>query len=136
MSVLVDTSVWSLALRRRGRTSARERRIVAELEDLIGRGDALLCGPVRQELLSGVRDESQWESLRDHLRAFRDLPVTTDDHEEAARFSNRARARGMATSLVDSLLVALCTRRDLALFTTDRDFRRYRSVAGPRLHGV
>ena len=49
--VIVDTSVWSLALRRKQPASDA---INAELARLIDEGEALIAGLIRQELLSGV----------------------------------------------------------------------------------
>ena len=73
MTVLVDTSVWSLALRRRSRSlSAEEELVRGELAELIREGRAQMIGPMRQEVLSGIRSRSQYERLRQDLRAFED----------------------------------------------------------------
>ncbi len=84
-----------------------------------------ILGPVRQELLSGIRDEAQFEKLRRYLRAFDDVILRTDDYEEAARLSNRCRAAGVIGSSVDFLICAVALRRGWQIFTTDRDFGRY-----------
>jgi predicted nucleic acid-binding protein len=76
MNVLVDTSVWSLALRR---ATAQDSAVVAELRELIREGRVEIMGAIRQELLSGVREPSQFESLRAHLRAFPDLVLGSAD---------------------------------------------------------
>lgn len=69
--ILIDTSVWMLALRRSPRQlSAHEKVIVANLVELVREGLAVLIGPVRQELLSGIREEAVFEDLRQHLAAF------------------------------------------------------------------
>ncbi|MEK6208934.1 MAG: hypothetical protein AABM64_00985 [Pseudomonadota bacterium] len=70
MKVLVDTSVWSLALRRR--SPDREEGIVRERGRLIAEFQVAMIGPFRQELLSGIREDGQYLTLRDKLRAFRD----------------------------------------------------------------
>ena len=85
----------------------------------------LLIGPVRQEILSGVRDDSTFDRLREHLRAFDDEPLNFDDYEEAARCHNVCRRAGVAGSSVDFLLCAVALRRHAEIFTTDVDFRRY-----------
>lgn len=73
MNVLVDTSVWSLVLRRRvPDDSALERELTA----LIQEGRVMMIGAIRQELLSGVRGEVQFRKLRDRLRAFKDICLT------------------------------------------------------------
>lgn len=139
MSVLVDTTVWSLALRRRRATTsmrdtAREAAIVTELTELVRDGRARLIGPVRQELLSGLKHEEQFERLRDKLRAFPDEVLVRDDYEEAAAMGNRCRTAGVQGSTVDFLLCAVATRRRFALFTTDVDFVHYDRVLGLALH--
>ena len=74
--ILVDTPVWSSALRRKAANlSAPERRSTQLLYALIDEGRAQLLGAVRQELLSGLKDESQFRRLRDYLRDFPDVPV-------------------------------------------------------------
>ncbi len=126
MRVLVDTSVWSLALRRRRENlSPEEREIVQAWTQLVRDGAAVLIGAVLQEVLSGVKTDSEFERLRGYLRSFQDEPVTLEDHEQAARFYNRCRAKGVAGAHVDLLICAVADRLGLEIFTTDDDFRLY-----------
>jgi predicted nucleic acid-binding protein len=134
MRVLVDTSVWSLALRRRqGALSAGEAGRVALLRRLIDEYRVMMVGPVRQELLSGIRDRAQFERLRDRLRAFPDERLEEADYEEAAAMGNACRSEGLATSAIDLLLCAATVRREAAIMTTDADFDRYATVLPLRL---
>lgn len=136
MRVLVDTSVWSLALRRRAQyLSAQEGRIRDELAELIREGRAELMGVVRQEILSGIRSGAQFERLRQELRAFPDPRLEADDYEEAAHSGNLCRAAGVAGSAVDFLICAVALRRDWPVFTVDADFPRYARHLALRLHG-
>jgi predicted nucleic acid-binding protein len=82
-----------------------------------------MFGPIRQELLSGIRESAQFEKLRTALAAFPDLPLVTDDYELAAEFFNACRSHGVQGSNTDFLLCAVSYRRDLPLLTTDDDFR-------------
>jgi predicted nucleic acid-binding protein len=133
--ILIDTPVWSLALRRQSRDlSAEERRHVAEWERLVRSGGAALIGPIRQELLSGVRDEQSWERLRVALRPVPDLPIVTEDYERAAQYFNRCRTRGIAGSAIDLLICAISARFAAPVYTTDADFRRYAAVLELGLH--
>ena len=95
MQLLADTSVWSLALRRRptAKLSGEESRLVKTLAEAITDGRVVMIGPIRQELLSGIREPSQFEKLRTSLAAFRDEPIDTPDYEDAARFYNLCRSR-------------------------------------------
>ncbi|MGA9497847.1 MAG: PIN domain-containing protein [Terriglobales bacterium] len=134
MIVLVDTPVWSLALRRKPeRLSSQERHLTGILAELIREGRVHLLGPVRQELLSGIREEAQFRKLRDYLRAFPEQALEAEDYEEAALMNNRCRARGVAGSAIDFLICAAAHRRGWSIFTTDHDFQNYASVLLLRL---
>jgi predicted nucleic acid-binding protein len=132
VNVLVDTSVWSLALRRAKRVDDTALR---ELAELIREGRVIMVGPVRQELLSGIKVKVQFELLRDHLRAFPDLELEPADYEEAAAAFNRCRERGIQGSNTDFLICSAALRRDLSIYTTDKDFLQYTKVLKLTLHG-
>ncbi len=135
--VLVDTPVWSLALRRRpDHLSGSQLSLANVLAELIREGRAQLVGPIRQELLSGIREEAQFKKIRNYLRAFREPSLEAEDYEDAARMSNQCRSRGIAGSPVDFLICAAAHRRGWAIFTTDRDFRNYASVLPVKLHSA
>lgn len=131
MNVIVDTSVWSLALRRAKRLDASARR---ELTELIQEGRVVMLGPVRQELLSGIKEKKQFDILRERLRAFPDLELESTDYEEAAVAFNQCRERGIQGSNTDFLICAAALRRDHAIFTTDGDFHRFARVLKLQLH--
>lgn len=131
MNVLVDTSVWSLALRR---NQPVESPVIAELIELIHEVRANIIGPVRQELLSGMRNQVQFQKLRNHLRAFPDLGVTAQDYETAADFFNICRSKGIQGSNTDFLICAVATRHDIPIFTTDLDFTTFQSLLPITLH--
>ncbi|HAD04598.1 MAG TPA: PIN domain nuclease [Desulfuromonas sp.] len=131
MKVLVDTSVWSLALRR---NRPLENPIVTELIELIHEVRAEIIGPIRQELLSGIKEEAQFCKLRDHLRAFPDLALTSGDFEMAAEYCNLCRGNGIQGSNTDFLICAAAARRNLPIFTTDDDFTLFRQHLPITLH--
>ena len=122
MKVLVDTSVWSLGLRR-GSDSAVSP--VRELLGLIADNRVQMIGPIRQELLSGIRDEQQFRELETRLSAFPDLPIVSEDYVTAAGFFNQCRGKGIQGSNTDFLICAVAARYGLAIFTTDKDFALY-----------
>jgi predicted nucleic acid-binding protein len=132
LKVLVDTSVWSLALRRH--RPEREGEVVAELGRLIAGFEVAMIGPIRQELLSGIRERAQYDTLCEKLRAFTDIRLETEDYETAARFFNQCRASGVQGSNTDFLICAVSVLRGMAIFTTDRDFDAYSRILGVRLH--
>jgi predicted nucleic acid-binding protein len=120
--VLVDTPVWSFAFRRRA--SAGEGPAVA-LRRLIEEGRAAIVGPIRQELLSGLRERGAFDRLRDHLSAFLDEPIVQADYERAAEHFNTCRIRGIQGSNTDFLLCAVAERHRMPIFTADEDFKHY-----------
>jgi len=120
MKVLVDTSIWSLALRRKSPGFATEK-----LTDLILSSQVVLIGPVRQELLSGISDEKVFNDLKARLAPFDDLPITTTDYEAAAGFFNTCRARGVQGSHIDFLICAVAANNNLLIYTSDRDFEQF-----------
>jgi predicted nucleic acid-binding protein len=123
MNVLVDTSVWSLAFRRVKKTASHAS--VTELAELIRESRAEIIGPIRQEILSGIRDKHDFDELRKHLRAFPDLVLESEDYERAAEIFNTCRAHGIQGSNTDFLICAAAEIRKLSLLTTDKDFNRY-----------
>lgn len=131
MKVLVDTSVWSLALRRR---APRGTDAEHELIELIGEGRVLMLGAVRQELLSGVRVAEQFKQLRDSLRSFADEPLEQADYEEAASCFNRCRSKGVQGSNTDFLLCAVALRRNAPILATDADFTGFAKHLQIKLH--
>jgi len=137
MMVLVDTPVWSLALRRKPQDlNVPEQALTHALAELIREGRAQIMGAVRQELLSGIRQTGQFDRLRLYLRAFDDPALEIHDFEEAAEMHNRCRARGIAGSAVDFLICAVAQRRDWQVFTTDADFERYQTALSIKLYRI
>ncbi len=126
MNVLVDTSVWSLALRRKPKDlNSSEQKLVTTLAELVRDSRVVMIGMVRQEVLSGLKETSVFERITEILRGFPDEMLSADDYEEAARCYNRCRAKGIASSPVDMLICAVALRHQLEIFTTDPDFVNY-----------
>jgi hypothetical protein len=96
------------------------------MKDLIEADQAVLIGPIRQELLSGISDSAQFGKLRAALSAFEDLPLRTEHFEQAAEFSNVCRKAGVQGSSIDFLICAVAAKEAWPIFTTDRDFDVYR----------
>lgn len=131
MKVLVDTCVWSMALRRGAVSEGPE---VSELTELIRELRVQLIGPVRQEILSGIKSRAQFKRLRDHLRPFPDLELTTRDFESAAEFHNLCRSKGIQGSNTDFLICSVAVRHQMPVFTVDADFANFRQYLPIKLH--
>ena len=135
MNTIVDTSVWSLSLRRNPEhLNSAERLIVAELAKLISESRVCLLGLVRQEVLSGIKTDAQFVRLRTFLRAFQDIEIGIEDHESAAEASNRCQAKGITVSVVDALICTVAINRDFTVFTIDNDFKFLASILPVQLH--
>lgn len=127
MKVLVDTSVWSLALRRPKNTtlSPEQQNVVSALADLMRDGRAVMMGAIRQELLSGIKTQVGFEALKSSLTAFEDVPLTMQDYEKAAEVFNTCRANGVQGSNTDFLICAVSINLQLPIFSVDNDFFNY-----------
>lgn len=131
MNVLIDTSIWSLAFRR---STPQDDPNVLELRRLIDKLRVTIIGPIRQEILSGIKEPSRFDALRQRLRAYPDLIINVEDYERAAEFYNVCRQNGVQGSNTDYLICAVAAVRDLTIFTTDLDFQRYRAYIPIALH--
>lgn len=122
MRVLVDTSVWSLVLRRGG---PADHPAVARLLDLLESGDDLfLTGMVLQEILQAFRSEVMASQVAEHLEPFPMLPIEPDTCLAAASLYRRCREKGLGASTIDCHIAASAMANDCQLLTTDRDFER------------
>jgi predicted nucleic acid-binding protein len=126
MNLLVDTSVWSLALRRKpnAHLSSEEQHLVSTLREAINDGRVSMIGPIRQELLSGIKEPAQFEKLSKALAPFRDEALATIDYEDAARLYKLCRSRGVECGPVDILICALARRRKWELLSNDAVMNR------------
>ena len=127
MRVLVDTSVWSLALRRKG---PADHPAVAKLGGLLHAGeDVFVCGLVLQEVLQAFRSESAFGTVRRHFDAFPLLPLARRDFVEAASLHRRCAATGVVASTTDCQIATAAIRHRCLLLTADRDFERMATVS-------
>ncbi len=132
MNVLIDTCIWSLVLRRSPKKSLN-LRLKEQISDLIRELRVVVIGAVRQEVLSGIRDQPQFNKVRNHLHAFPDLQLDASTYELAASFFNQCRTKGIQGSNTDFLLCAAAKQHNLAVFTLDKDFARYGDLLGIHL---
>jgi predicted nucleic acid-binding protein len=104
------------------------------MEKLVADGAVEIIGPIRQELLSGIREVERFESVRDRLRVFSDLDIGSSDYEAAAAYYNQCRLKGIQGSSTDFLICAIAIRYKLLIFTEDRDFFSYQKVLPIQLY--
>lgn len=133
--ILVDTSIWSLALRRRpAALSEEEQRLVGEWARLVTEGLAALIGPIRQEILSGVRRVEVFQALRRALSDFPYLGIDAADYDRAAEFFKVCRGHGITGGPIDMLISAVAYRHQISVFAADADYVRYARHLPLQLH--
>ena len=121
-AVLIDTCIWSLALRGK---CPRDISVSEELTKLIYSEKAKIIGPIRQEVLSGYSDIKQYNKLKDKLMYFPNELIIDEDYLSAARSSNLCRQKGIQGSHIDFLICAIANRLKMSIFTYDKDFEFY-----------
>lgn len=123
MRVIVDTDVWSEALRKtRGEKSA----YVRELTNLIQEGRLEIIGPIKMEILSGIKEMSVFEAFSARLTAFSDRAIPSDVYVLAARFFNLCRNKGIQGSNTDFLICACSVHWNFAILSKDKDYLQYK----------
>jgi len=131
MKVLVDTPIWSYALRSKNTEYQAE---VNELVLLIRDHRALIIGPIRQEILSGYSDLQKFKKLKEKLSYFENTPIEDVDYELAAELSNSCRKKGIQGAHTDFLICAVADRLDVPIFTSDKDFIQYQKITSNKLY--
>ena len=130
--VIVDTCIWSLALRSK---TPRNNEVAKELTKLITENRAKIIGSIRQEILSGYSDVTRYEKLRNKLQYFPNEQVIDSDYELAAQYSNLCRVKGIQGSHTDFLICSVATRLKMSIYTYDKDFVYYSNHLPISLHG-
>jgi Predicted nucleic acid-binding protein, contains PIN domain len=130
--VLVDTSVWSLALRKK-EWNEKEQKIVNQLSKLILNLDIVVIGPIRQEILSGISDQKRFIELKSKISIFNDFAIEKRDYELAAQFYNECRKHGIQGSHIDYLICAVAVNNEMSILTLDNDFQQYKKYIKIRI---
>jgi len=120
--VLVDTCIWSLALRG---NVPKEVAVAEQLSQLIDENQVRIIGPIRQELLSGYTDKNSFERLRQKIQYFPNEPIIDADYESAAEYANFCRSKGIQGSHTDFFICAVSIRAKFRIYTNDEDFQHY-----------
>jgi len=120
MNVIVDTSIWSLALRRPPDITNPQVEI---LRKMIQQGENIyLLGIILQEILQGVKRPKDFTRLKELLDAFPMLEITREHHIKAAELTNHLSKKGFQISTIDALIATAAIEYDCYLYTNDKDF--------------
>lgn len=131
MKIIADTSIWSLALRRQ---TDIDNSFVKELHRIILDHHVIMIGPIRQEILSGIRYASQFRKIAKAIESFPDIPILTEDYVNAATYFNTCRSKGIQGSNTDFLICAIACRNNFSIYTTDKDFELFSKHIPISLH--
>lgn len=135
--IVVDTSVWSLAFRRRSWPKGVAPGVVKLLQKLTrDKQRVVVPGVVLQELLSGVKDPAQGERIKELMEGYPLILATKEQHVEAANISNGCRKGGVSAATVDCLIAAQCILLNGVLLTLDDDFKRISGCCGLRIYPI
>ena len=132
MRIIVDTSVWSLAFRKKVKTE-NEIKLIEYLSELIRDLRVVMIGPIRQEILSGISEETKFIEMQKNLEVFSDWQIETEDYELAAKFYNLCRKNGIQGSHIDFLICAVSKNSNFSILTLDNDFTNYLKYTGIKL---
>jgi predicted nucleic acid-binding protein len=124
VNVLVDTDVWSEAFRKKGEPSDTVRELVSLVEE----ARVQLIGPIRQEILCGIRSSERFAQICGRLDAFPDRTIDSSIHIMAAQFFSLCRSRGIQGSNTDFLICACSVKWRFPILTKDRDYLRYKEL--------
>jgi predicted nucleic acid-binding protein len=108
--------------------SAEEQRLVARLTETVQDGNVVIIGPIRQEVLSGIKDEAQSVKTKRLLDPFLDEELLTGDYIEAARLFNVCRSHGVQCGPVDMLICSVAVRKRCTVLTNDQGLMRCMDV--------
>jgi predicted nucleic acid-binding protein len=122
MRALIDTSVWSLSLRREG--PADHPTMETLMSMLRADEDVFLTGPILQEILQAFRSDSSFRRVARHLEPFPLLELERPDFIAAATLHRRCMARGVSVSTADCQIATAAIRHDCLLLSADKDFER------------
>ena len=136
MKVLIDTCIWSYALRNNKNKTPKNEHLVKELSELIKESRVEIMDAIRQEILSGIKQTSQFDTLSHSLSFFSDIVATQEEYVLAAELFNKLRSKGIQGSNTDYLICAVAINHGLSIFTDDRDFLSFRKHIDIHLHQV
>lgn len=120
MKVIIDTSIWSLALRRHTDIQNTEVEVLKKM--IIGGESIFLLGIILQEILQGIKRPQDFIRLKEYLDPFPLIEIAREHYIKAAELMNHLSRNGIQVSTIDSLIATTAIINDCHLYTNDRDF--------------
>ncbi|EMF80874.1 PIN domain protein [Leptospira weilii serovar Topaz str. LT2116] len=126
MKLLVDTSVWSEALRRKGKTLKSEETFLYQI--IQNEEDIFVTGIILQEILTGIKESKIFSEIEEQFKYFNFISPTEKDHIEAAKLRNSLSKKGIVLATIDALIAQIAISHNLVLATYDNDFLRLSGI--------
>ncbi|WCL50361.1 type II toxin-antitoxin system VapC family toxin [Leptospira sp. GIMC2001] len=120
LSLLVDTSVWSEALRRKKNDFETSETFLYKL--IKNEEEIFLTGSIIQEILSGIKDGRLFDQIQNHLNYFSYLELDKKDYIDSAKLRNELSKKGLSLTTIDCQIATTAINRNLYLATYDNDF--------------
>ncbi len=133
MKVIIDTSVWSMALRHNVKSSDI-KSIKKEIFELINESRVVLLGVILQEILSGIKNDDQFSKLEDSFKPFSIEIFNRNYYVKAAEFFNNCRTKGIQGSHIDFYICAVAYLNNWEIFTFDNDFSMYSKIINIKMY--
>ena len=118
--VIIDTSVWSEALRRKKNTLNSSEIIIRKLIE--NDYEIVILGIILQEILSGISNDNLYNDIKNILDDFNYLDTKKNDYIYASELSNKCRSKGVNAGSIDYLIASITIQNDLHLVSFDKDF--------------
>ena len=115
--VLIDTSVWILALRKSPATA-----VMDEVGHLLAENRVAIFPMIRLELLGGTKSLNEFNRLKNRLDALHQIPSSEANWEAAAQLSFKLRKHGKVIPYTDILIGSAAIIANCLLLHADRHF--------------
>lgn len=118
--LLIDTSVWSEALRRKEKSLNSSETLVRRIIE--NNDEIVIIGIILQEILSGITNEKLFSEIESILNDFSYIDITKEDYIHAAELRNKCKQKGITVGSFDFLIASVAIKNKLTLVTYDKDF--------------
>ena len=115
--VLIDTSVWILALRKSPLSGVRD-----EVEHLLAENRVAIVPMICLELLGGTKSLNEFNRLKTRLDALHQIPLDKANWEAAAQLSFKLRQHGKVIPYTDILIGSAAILANCLLLHADKHF--------------
>lgn len=117
LPVLIDTSVWIDYFRKI--TPEVETRV----ELLIIQSEIVVPKIVLAELIQGIRDKREVETLKEHFKPFTLLGEKVKTWEKAGYLSFKLKKKGITVNLTDCYISILAKEHHCHIYSLDKHFK-------------